>query len=74
MEDGKSGMDVKGRKPPLKAREIVTILEEERNAKSCVGSQMEAQKTIQEPTRPDTIKTDVTEKKFTHAGTVGFTM
>jgi hypothetical protein len=67
-------MDVKGRKPPLKAREIVTILEEERNAKSCVGSQMEAQKTIQEPTRPDTIKTDVTEKKFTHAGTVGFTM
>jgi hypothetical protein len=56
MEDGKSGMDVKGRKPPLKAREIVTIVEEERNAKSCVGSQMEAQKTIQEPTRPDTIK------------------
>ena len=71
MAKGAGGMDVKGMKPPLMANMVETLPAETRNARSWLGSHIDAQNTKEEPTRPDKIKIDAIDKKFTQSETVG---
>ena len=64
-------MTVKGRNPPHNDKLTVTTAEPARNAKSCVGNQIQKQKTMVEPTRPDAMRIDVIVRKLTPYGMVG---
>ncbi len=68
---GTSDMDVNGRKPPLRDRLIVTIVEPDKNVRSCVGSHIAKQNTNVEPTSPEMMRMEAIVKKLVTMGTVG---